>query len=327
MSTTAAQDVPAATPALAPVEVLEPREVPLGGPRAMTVRRTLPQRRRSLIGAWCFLDHYGPDDVAAGGRGGMTVPGHPHTGLQTVTWLFEGAVEHRDTSGAVAVVRPGEVDLMTAGRGVAHSEYSTPETTRMHGAQLWIALPEAERNGERRFEQDRPAPIRSGPAEVIVFLGSWLGASALPRTATAVLGAEVRLPAGSTWTPPVPRGFELGVLVDRGRITVEGVPVEQARLAAMGPGRERLTIEVLPGEDARLLVLGGEPLNEPIVMWWNFVGRTHDEIVAARDDWQRQVAAERAEDAADGRYGPHPEAWHDVLAAPELPTVRLRPRQ
>jgi redox-sensitive bicupin YhaK (pirin superfamily) len=142
-----------------------------------------------------------------------------------------------------------------------------------------------------------------------------------------VLGAEVRLPAGSVWSPPVPPGFEHGVLVDRGRITVEGVPVEPARLAALAAGRERLDIEVLPGEDARLLVLGGEPLHEPIVMWWNFVARDHDEIVAARADWQRQVGQERAEDAADGRYGPHPEAWHDVLAAPELPTVRLRPRE
>ena len=326
MSTSAALPV-AAAPALLPVEVLEPREVPLGGPRAMTVRRTLPQRRRSLIGAWCLLDHYGPDDVAGRPDGGMRVPGHPHTGLQTVTWLFEGAVEHRDTTGAVAVVRPGEVDLMTAGHGIAHSEYSTPETTRLHGAQLWLALPDAERNGERRFEQDRPLPVRSGPAEVLVFLGSWLGGSARPRTATAVLGAEVRLPAGSVWSPPVPAGFELGVLVDRGRITVEGVPVEPARLAALPAGRERLDLTVLPGEDARLLVLGGEPLREPIVMWWNFVGRDHEEIVAAREDWQRQVAEERAADAADGRYGPHPEAWHDVLAAPELPTVRLRPRE
>jgi hypothetical protein len=125
----------------------------------------------------------------------------------------------------------------------------------------------------------------------------------------------------------VPRGFELGVLVDHGRITVEGVTVEPGRLAALAAGRERLEIEVLPGEDARLLVLGGEPLNEPFVMWWNFVARNHEEIVAAREDWQRQVAEERASDSADGRYGPHPDAWHDVLAAPELPTVRLRPRE
>ncbi len=121
------------------VEVMTPRDVPLGGPRAMTVRRTLPQRQRSLIGAWCFLDHYGPDHVAD--TGGMSVPPHPHTGLQTVSWLFTGEVEHRDSAGHHAMVRPGELNLMTAGHGISHSEVSTPETTVLHGAQLWVALP------------------------------------------------------------------------------------------------------------------------------------------------------------------------------------------
>jgi quercetin 2,3-dioxygenase len=110
------------------VQVVTSRDVPLGGPRAMTVRRTLPQRDRSLVGAWCFADHYGPDDVA--GTGGMDVPPHPHTGLQTVSWLFTGEIEHRDTSGVHAFVRPGELNLMTGGHGVAHSEVSTPATPR-----------------------------------------------------------------------------------------------------------------------------------------------------------------------------------------------------
>ena len=108
------------------VEVIVPREVPLGGPRAMSVRRTLPQRGRSLVGAWCFVDHYGPDDVTV--TGGMLVPPHPHTGLQTVSWLFSGEIEHRDSGGVHALVRPGEVNLMTAGRGIAHSEVSTPSS-------------------------------------------------------------------------------------------------------------------------------------------------------------------------------------------------------
>src|SRR4051812_33175635 len=145
-------------------QLLLPREVPLGGPRAMLVQRTLPQRKRSLIGAWCFLDHYGPGDVSR--NGGMRGPGHPHSGLQTVTWLFEGEVEHRDTTGAVAVVRPGEMNLMTAGAGVAHSEYSTPGTTRVHGAQLWIALPDGARTGGRMFEHYAPPLLRVGPAAV-----------------------------------------------------------------------------------------------------------------------------------------------------------------
>src|SRR6476469_8078196 len=135
---------------MATVTMINPREVPLGGLRAMTVRRTLPTRGRTTIGAWCFCDHYGPDDVAE--TGGMVVPGHPHTGLQTVSWLFTGEVEHRDTTGAHAIVRPGELNILTAGSGIAHSEYSTPETTVLHGAQLWVALPESDRSTQPGFE-------------------------------------------------------------------------------------------------------------------------------------------------------------------------------
>src|SRR5215218_6110050 len=122
----------------APVQILTPRDVPLGGPRAMPVRRTLPHKQRPLIGAWCFVDHYGPDDVAL--TGGMRVAPHPHTGLQTVSWLFTGEIEHRDSTGSHAMVRAGELNLMTAGRGISHSELSTPQTTILHGAQLWLAL-------------------------------------------------------------------------------------------------------------------------------------------------------------------------------------------
>ncbi|WP_461112983.1 pirin family protein, partial [Streptomyces chlorus] len=138
-------------PAGAPrVDVLSAREVPLGGPRAMRVRRTLPQRERTLIGAWCFADHYGPHQVAA--SGGMDLPPHPHTGLQTVSWLFSGEVEHRDTLGTHAFIRPGEMNLMTGGYGIAHSEVSTPNTTVIHGVQLWVALPEEHRNTARDFQ-------------------------------------------------------------------------------------------------------------------------------------------------------------------------------
>lgn len=121
------------------IEILEPREVPLGGLRAMTVHRTLPQKARSLIGAWCFIDHYGPDLVST--TGGMDVPPHPHTGLQTLSWLFEGELEHRDSGGNVATVRPGEINIMIAGAGICHSEVTTSDTHTLHGVQLWAALP------------------------------------------------------------------------------------------------------------------------------------------------------------------------------------------
>ena len=126
----------------------------------MRVRRTLPQRQRSLIGAWCFVDHYGPDEVDE--TGGMVLPAHPHTGLQTASWLFDGELEHRDSVGSRATVRPGELNLMTAGRGISHTEVSTPGTTTLHGAQLWIALPDGSRHVEPRFEHFAPEPVR-GP--------------------------------------------------------------------------------------------------------------------------------------------------------------------
>ena len=155
------------------VQVLDWREVPLGGPRAMPVRRTLPQRGRTTIGAWCFADHYGPDDVAV--TGGMVVPPHPHTGLQTVSWLFEGEIEHRDSAGSHELVRPGGVNLMTAGRGISHSEVSTPGTTRVHGVQLWVALPDASRHVAPFFEHADTSPFALGDATVRVFVGELAG--------------------------------------------------------------------------------------------------------------------------------------------------------
>lgn len=308
---------------LSPPELLLPREVPLGGPRAMRVQRTLPQRARSLIGAWCFLDHYGPDDLSE--RGGMQVPGHPHIGLATVTWLFEGEVEHRDTTGAVALVKPGEVNLMTAGDGVAHSEYSTAGTSVVHGAQLWFALPAALAAGPRRFEHAAPAMRRVAGAEVRVFVGDWLGSTGAPQAPTALIGAEVRLPPGLRWEAAVDPDHELGVLVDSGEVRVEGLAATRSQLVALSPGRDSLVIEA--GEEgARVLVLAGEPFPDPVTMWWNFVGRDHEDIVRARADWQAQVEQQRDSGTADGRFGRHPEAWRTVLPAPELPTVRLKPR-
>lgn len=313
----------AASPA-GPPELLEPREVPLGGPRAMRVQRTLPQRSRSLIGAWCFADHYGPDDLSE--RGGMRVPGHPHTGLATVTWLFEGEVEHRDTSGVAATVRPGEVNLMTAGRGVAHSEYSTSGTRVVHGAQLWFALPDGAVDGPRAFEHAVPDPVEVAGATVRTFVGEWLGSAGARSTPTPLIGAEVRLPAGLRWAAPIDPSFEVGVLVDLGEVDVEGVHATRSHLIALPTGRRELVIEA-GGAGARVLVLAGEPFLAPVVMWWNFVGRTHEDVAAARDAWQAQVEQQRATGGADGRFGMHPGAWDDVLPAPALPTVQLKARE
>jgi len=242
------------------IQVLEPREVPLGGPRAMTVRRTLPQRARSLIGAWCFVDHYGPDDVAE--TGGMTVPPHPHTGLQTVSWLFEGEVEHRDSSGAHAMVRPGEVNLMTAGSGIQHSEVSTPETRRLHGAQLWVALPDRDRHVAPFFEHAEPEPFTIGAATLRVLVGELAGSSSPVRTFTDLVGAQLDLPAGASVDLTVDPRFEHGLLVDAGTALLDHTEIPRDRLGYRAPGSGSLRITA-GDAPLRALLLGGEPLGEP----------------------------------------------------------------
>jgi redox-sensitive bicupin YhaK (pirin superfamily) len=301
--------------------ILAPRDVPLGGPRAMSVRRTLPQRARSLIGPWCFVDHYGPDVVAQ--VGGMSVPPHPHTGLQTVSWLFHGEIEHRDSAGNHAMVRPGELNLMTAGRGIQHSEISTGTTTVLHGAQLWVALPEDSRRTAPFFEHHAPTPVLFGDATVRVFLGSLVGVTSSATAFSPIVGAQLDLPSGCTVELPVDESFEHGVLLDRGSVAIDGLEVPISHLAFREVGARSIRLSA-GGEGARLLLIGGAPFGESIVMWWNFIGRSHDEIVQFRNDWQSDVIA-HADPA--GIFGAIPGYRGSALPAPELPAVRLKPRE
>ncbi|MFD6075331.1 pirin family protein [Streptomyces hydrogenans] len=297
------------------VEILTPRDVPLGGPRAMTVRRTLPQRARTLIGAWCFADHYGPDPVAA--SGGMDVAPHPHIGLQTVSWLFSGEIEHRDSLGSHAAVRPGEINLMTGGHGIAHSEVSTPDTTVLHGVQLWVALPDAHRDTPRAFAHHAPRPVRVDGAELRVFLGTLAGDTSPVETFTPLLGAELLLDPGATVTLAVDPEFEHGLLVDEGDLTLDGTALRPAELGYTAPGRAALALVNTSSARARAVLLGGPPFGEEIVMWWNFIARTDAEIRQAREDWAR----------GSDRFGEVTGYPGDRLPAPELPTTPLRPRR
>lgn len=330
-------------------QVLTPRDVPLGGIRAMTVRRTLPQRARSFIGAWCFCDHYGPDDVSV--TGGMDVAPHPHTGLQTVSWLFSGEIEHRDSLGTHELVRPGEMNLMTAGYGICHSEVSTPSTTILHGVQLWTLLPADSRDTAPRFDHHVPEVTELPDAEARVFMGSLAGADSPVSTFSPLVGAELRLRPGAVVELDLDRTFEHGYLIDSGAVEVDDAPVAPGELLYVPPGRSGVRLRATGTDDVLLLLIGGEPLGEQIVIWWNFIGSTHDEVVEARRRWQTEIGAEpdRATSAGEGaapdvpgtsgapghdrhfgpgggRFGAVQGYDGDPLPAPPLPGTRLLPR-
>jgi quercetin 2,3-dioxygenase len=300
-------------PGISPlVQVLSPREVPLGGPRAIRVRRTLPQWQRSLIGAWCFIDHYGPVSAR------MDVPPHPHTGLQTVSWLFTGGVEHRDSAGVHAVVRAGELNLMTAGAGVCHSEVSIESDAVLHGVQLWVALPEPDRDTGRDFAHYVPAPIALPGAVARVFLGELAGSRSPVHTFTPLLGAQIDLVANARPDIEVDPAFEHGVLCDSGSVHLGGTGLPAGDLGYHGPGSSFLHLHNTGDRPARVLLLGGTPFTEQLVMWWNFVGRSHDDIVGYRRLWED----------GDDRFGAVQGYRGAVtrLPAPPLPATRLRPR-
>ena len=309
-----------------------------------TVRRTLPTRAKRTIGAWCFADHYGPSDVA--GRDGMRVGPHPHTGLQTVSWLLDGEIVHRDSLGNQQAIRPGQLNVMTAGRGIAHSEESPRRhPPALHGTQLWVALPDTERNCEPSFDHLEDLPVTDvGGWEGRVLTGSFCGVVSPARVHTPLLGVDLTCRGRASAEVALDPAFEHGVIVLEGAVGIDGelgtaggasgtaggagavsvawalVPpgsglVRADRLVVLPPGRH--SVHLRTAGPVRVLLLGGPPWQEPLVMWWNFVGRTAEDVEAARDDWQ-----------AGRRFGalPFDEVPGGVApraAAPPLPPGRL----
>jgi quercetin 2,3-dioxygenase len=310
---TATRSVP---PASAPlVEELAPREVPLGGTRAMYVRRTLPHKVRRTVGAWCFLDHYGSSSQPAEHE--MHVPEHPHTGLQTVTWLFDGTVRHQDSLGSDQVIRPGQLNLMTAGHGIAHAEDTADGVdprAPMHGLQLWVALPASSLDVAPTFAHHADLPVveRDG-VRATVLVGSLDGARSDALSYTPLLGAELVLTPGASAVVPLDPAFEHGLLAVDGDVRLEARRVQAGTLVYLGMARDELALSSVGG--GRAFLLGGTPIGEQLVMWWNFVGRSHEDIAAARADWEARAP----------RFAPVPD-YPERLPAPALPTTRLLPR-
>jgi len=308
---------------MAAVELIAPHEVALGSGEGLPVRRTLPTRARSLIGAWCFLDHYGP--VPETQASGMSVRAHPHTGLQTVSWLFSGQIQHRDSVGTIAMILPGELNLMTAGRGVSHSEMSMQSAGPLHGVQMWVALPDAARWVDPAFEHYVPQMVERAGVRAFVFLGSLLGSTSPVVTFTPLIGAELLLESGTTVEIDVTSSHEHGFLLDGGSISVDGIAVGLHQLAYVPPGARSISLSA--NADSRVLVLGGEPLGESIVMWWNFIGRNHEEIVEFQQQWNAENSVPSSYSRDHPVFGwPNGEAQEPIMA-PELPPVRVKSRR
>lgn len=259
------------------VEVTPSRESTVGDLR---VRRALPRRDRRTVGAWCFADHMGP---ASGESGPGGIGPHPHIGLQTVTWLAAGELLHRDSLGTEQTIAPGQLNLMTAGRGVSHAEESLRPQGEMHGIQLWVAQPERTRHGEAAFEHHADLPrCELTNATATVLVGSFAEVTSDARRDTDHFGAELLLRGGRT-VVPIEAGHEHAIVVLSGRIDLDGEPILPGNLGYVGVGRSELPL--VAGEPTRLMLLGGEPFESKITMWWNYVARDRDEIAQANVDW------------------------------------------
>jgi redox-sensitive bicupin YhaK (pirin superfamily) len=264
--------------------ILRPRDRDLGG---FSVRRVLPTARRKTVGPWIFFDHMGPAEFPAGE--GLTVRPHPHIHLATVTYLFEGEILHRDSLGSVQAIRPGDINLMIAGRGIVHSERERPEAIalprRLHGLQLWLALPEADEDIEPAFHHYPAADIPVREIEGValrVMMGQAYGATSPVRTFAETLYVEADLRRGQRLV--LPDANERAVYVAQGALKAgrQEIPEHAMAVFANAPG-----IAIEATADARIAVIGGEPVGERFVEW-NFVSSRRERIEQAKRDWRER---------------------------------------
>lgn len=286
------------------------RRADLGG--GFGIARALPTSGRRTVGAWCFLDHAGPVRFPPGR--GMQVGPHPHIGLQTFTWMVEGEVLHRDSLGNQQVIRPGEVNLMSAGRGIAHSEESVGDSGAVHAAQLWIALPDAQRHGDPAFVHHAALPVaQAGGFRATVLAGAALGAVSPVQLFSELVGVDLAAPGAARTHVALEPRFEHALVCLRGTARVDGAPLEPGSLLYAAPGR--IGVELACDAAAQLLLIGGTPFDEPLLMWWNFVGRSADEIERAAADWN-----------AGRRFGEVPGTPLARIAAPDAGGLKLKAR-
>ena len=263
-------------------QVLTPTTHDLG---QFEVRRVLPARSRSMVGPFIFVDQFGPAQLDLGS--GMDVRPHPHINLATVTWLFEGAIDHRDSIGSFSTIRPGQVNLMTAGRGIVHSERSPAAERRagprLYGMQTWLALPDGREEIDPAFEAITDLPvIEDGRAKAIVIMGELWGEGAATTTHAGTIYAEIVLEAGGA-IPLEDDADERAIMLVGGEASVDGHELEKFTLNVLQPGRD-MTLESKSG--ARVMLLGGEAFETKRHAWWNFVSSSRERIEQAKADWR-----------------------------------------
>ncbi|MCC7182338.1 MAG: pirin family protein [Rhodocyclaceae bacterium] len=278
---------------------------------SIVLRRALPSRTLRTVGAWCFLDHAGPAQFAPGQ--GMHVGPHPHIGLQTFTWMIEGELLHRDSLGREQLIRAGQINLMTAGRGIVHSEDQVSDGGPLHAAQMWIALPDAERDRAPAFEHHPQPPVveRDG-ITITVLVGEALGQRSPAQVFTPMIGLDLAARGAARTSLPLEAGHEHAALVLRGSATIAGEPLQPGALLDLGRGRDSVAIGL--AANSQLLLLGGAPFGPPPLLWWNFVARTQGELEQALADWNGGAA----------RFGAVPGATSPRLIAPAIAGVRLK---
>lgn len=286
------------------IERIPTRQAELG--EGLSIARALPTRQRRMVGAWCFLDHIGPVAFAQGQ--GLHVGAHPHTCLQTFTWMIEGEILHRDSLGSEQMIRPGQVNLMTAGRGISHTEDSPPEARRVHAAQLWIALPPEQADVAPAFDHYPELPAWQADGIAFTLLaGHFAGRAAPTRLYSPLVGIDLHTTSGGQARLELDPAFEYGLLPLAGQVTIDGQAFGPDAFAWLGSGRVQLPLTLAAG--SRALLLGGKPFERPVTMWWNFVGHSRADIEQALADWQ----------AGSPRFGEVPHGEHRRLPAPPLP--------
>ncbi|MDR3478435.1 MAG: pirin family protein [Gammaproteobacteria bacterium] len=274
--------------------------------KGLTIRRALPSRERRMIGAWCFFDHFGPLNLK---EGGLIVAPHPHIGLQTFTWTLAGEILHRDSLGSKQVIQPGAINLMTAGKGIAHSEESLPDDV-LHGVQLWIALPDEARQCEPEFSHYPVLPMHEQDGLLITVLaGDLYHLHAPTKVYSPLVGLDLNALNNVATTLPLNPEFEYGIMVLSGKMSVEDETLQPGTLLYIGCGRSSIAF-TMP-KDARVFIIGGKPFEEEILLWWNFVARSRQEIIDASEDWENQV-----------RFGEVVGFQGERLSAPAVPGIK-----